>query len=251
MQLRHSLPAFTVALMIATPSAYATTWDIDSKHSSASFKVRHMMVSNVRGQVGGITGTAEFDGRNVDEIKVTAKLDPATINTNDTGRDEHLKNADFFDVQKYPTIEFVSTGIVPVMGAGFKMGGKLTMHGVTKNVELSVDGPTEAIKDPKGKTRVGAAATTRVKRKDFGIVYNSTLETGGVAIGDEVDVTIEVELVKREDAADAKKDAEKAAEKADKAEAKKEKKEKKVEEKKEKKEEKKDKKPAKASSTSK
>lgn len=235
MQFRHSLICAALLAAVVVPSANAATWDIDGKHSSATFKVKHMMISTVSGQMTGISGTVDFDGRNIDDIKVNAQLDPATINTGDAGRDGHLKNADFFDVAKYPTITFQSTGVLPIQGGGFKLGGKLTMHGVTKNVELAVDGPTPPIKDTKGKTRVGAAATTTVHRKDFGIVYNSTLETGGVAIGDDVQVTIEVELVKREDAgasttspADAAK-TEAKEEKKEAKEAKKEAKEKKKE----------------------
>ncbi len=200
MGLRHLLLVVGAFFLLA-PGARAAQWDIDGKHSSATFKVQHMMISGVRGQMGGITGTVDYDGKNVDDIKVSAQLDPATINTGDAGRDGHLKNTDFFDVAKYPTITFESTGTIPVLRGGFRLGGKLTMHGVTKPVELAVDGPTEPIKDQKGKTRIGAAATATVKRKDFGIVYNSVLESGGVAIGDDVQVTLELELVKRDDKA--------------------------------------------------
>lgn len=203
MEVKQAITAVVVGVcsLAAVSPANAATWDIDGKHSSANFKVQHMMISGVRGQMGGISGSVDYDGKNIDDIKVKAQLDPATINTGDSGRDTHLKNADFFDVTKYPSITFESTGTIPILGGGFKLGGNLTMHGVTKKVELSVDGPTEPIKDAKGKTRIGAAATTTVRRKDFGIVYNSVLETGGVAIGEDVQITIELELVKRDDKA--------------------------------------------------
>lgn len=199
MELRQSLTAL-LALAFTASAAQAADWDIDGKHSSANFKIRHMMISDVRGQIGGIKGTVSYDGKNVDDVKVTAQLDPATINTGDANRDAHLKNADFFDVTKYPSMTFESTGVVPVLRGGFKLGGKLTMHGVTRPVELTVDGPTEAIKDAKGGTRVGASATTTIKRKDFGLTYNSTLDNGGVALGEEVQVTLEIELVKKDTA---------------------------------------------------
>lgn len=197
MELRLSLSTL-LALCLTASAAHASDWEIDGKHSSANFKIRHMMISDVRGQIGGIKGNVNFDGKNVDDVKVTAQLDPATINTGDANRDAHLKNADFFDVTKFPSMTFESTGVVPVLRGGFKLGGKLTMHGVTRPVELTVDGPTESIKDSKGVTRVGAAATTTIKRKDWGLSYNSTLDNGGVALGEEVQVTIEVELVKKE-----------------------------------------------------
>ena len=182
------------AFGIGTAAYAGNDWDIDTKHSSATFTVKHMMVSSVPGQMGGITGTINYDGKNVDTLKVTAKLDPATINTNEPGRDEHLRGADFFDVAKYPSITFESTGIIPIMAGGFKLTGKLTMHGVTKNVELNVDGPTETFLDKKkGIERVGASATTTINRKEFGMTYNNALDNGGVAVSDDVKITLNLE----------------------------------------------------------
>ncbi|MBX9688016.1 MAG: YceI family protein [Candidatus Obscuribacterales bacterium] len=170
-------------------------WEIDSKHSMATFTVKHMMVSNVPGQMAGVKGNVDFDGKNVDSLKVSATLDPATINTGEPDRDEHLRGADFFDVKKYPSVTFESDGVIPVMKGGFKLSGKLTLHGVTKNVELNVDGPTEPIKDTnRGIEKIGATATTSINRKDFGITYNKTLDNGGVAISDEVKITLELEM---------------------------------------------------------
>lgn len=201
MDLRHSILAL-VAFSFSITAANAAVWDIDGKHSSATFKIRHMMISDVRGQIGGIKGTVNYDGKNVDDIKVNAQLDPSTIDTGDDNRDAHLKNADFFDVAKYPTMTFESTGVVPILRGGFKLGGKLTMHGVTRPVELSVDGPTEPIKDAKGATKIGAVGTTTIKRKDFGLTYNSTLDNGGVALGEDVQITLDLELVRRDGASD-------------------------------------------------
>lgn len=173
-------------------------WTIDSKHSSATFTVKHMMVSNVPGQMSGVSGSVSFDGKNIDGIKVNAKIDPATVNTGDAGRDEHLRGADFFDVAKYPAINFESTGVIPNSDGTFKLGGKLTMHGVTKNVELSVEGPTEAFKDKnKGTEKIGAVASTTINRKDFGITYNKALDNGGVAISDSVKITLNLEMERK------------------------------------------------------
>jgi len=178
-------------------AAYAEggEWDIDSKHSGATFTVRHMMVSNVPGHMGGVTGKVKYDGKNIDDIKVKCTLDPASINTGEADRDTHLKGPDFFDVTKFPTITFESTGVIPINGGGFKLAGNLTMHGVTKKVELSVDGPTEPFKDTKkGTEKIGATATTVVNRKDFGINYNKTLDNGGVAVSDDVKITLDLEM---------------------------------------------------------
>lgn len=190
------------SLTLTTTVAYAgNEWEIDSKHSSATFTVRHMMVSNVPGQMSGVAGKVIFDGRNINDIKVTASLDPSTINTNEPGRDEHLRGADFFDVKKYPSITFESTGVIPIEQGGFKLGGKLTIHGVTKNVELTVDGPTEAFKDKEnGIEKIGAAASTTINRKDFGMTYNKALDNGGVAVSDEVKINLNLEMTRKIDA---------------------------------------------------
>lgn len=194
-----------VSLGLGSAAYAGNEWEIDSKHSSATFTVRHMMVSNVPGQMGGVTGKVEYDGKNVDTIKVKATLDPATINTNEAGRDEHLRGEDFFDVKKYPTLTFESTGVIPVMKGGFKLSGKLTMHGVTKPVELTVDGPTEAFKDTKkGVEKIGASATTTVNRKEFGITYNKALDNGGVAVSEDVKITLNLEMSRKLDAVSSK-----------------------------------------------
>jgi polyisoprenoid-binding protein YceI len=183
---------------LCSAAAYADSsndWDIDSHHSGATFTVRHMMMSNVPGHMGGVTGKVTFDGKNIDGIKVKCTLDPSTVNTGEPDRDTHLKGADFFDVTKFPTISFESTGVVPELRGGFKLAGKLTMHGVTKDVELTVDGPTEPLKDPKkGTEKIGATATTTINRKEFGMVYNKALDNGGVAVSDEVKITLDLEV---------------------------------------------------------
>lgn len=171
--------------------AFADTWNIDAKHSQASFKIKHMMVSNVNGTITGIKGSANYDGKDVKGLSVNADLDVNTINTSEAGRDEHLKGADFFDAAKYPTISFKSKRVEQKSDGHFQMIGDLTMHGVTKEVAMDVEGPTAAVKDPKGTEHVGASAHTTVKRSDFGI--SSAPEA---MIGNDVGITLDVELLK-------------------------------------------------------
>lgn len=192
--------AVAMAAVTAAPAAFAAdanSWTIDGKHSTANFKVRHMMVSNVNGTISGIKGSAEYDGKNVKNLKVDAEMDVNTINTADAGRDEHLRGADFFDTAKYPTIKFVSKSVKKVGAGKFQLIGDLTMHGVTKQVAMDVDGPSQIIKDEKGNEHMGASAHTKINRKDFGIQYNHILEAGGVAVGEDVDITLDVEMLKK------------------------------------------------------
>ncbi len=188
------LPIAMIGFTVAP--ALADTWTIDDKHSQANFKVRHMMVSNVNGTISGVTGTAEYDGKNVAGLKVNADMDINTISTNEAGRDKHLRGADFFDTEKYPKMSFKSKKVVKDGSGKFKLIGDLTMHGVTKEVALAVDGPSTIVKDPRGKERVGASATATINRKDFGVAYNSILETGGVSISDDVKISLDIEMTR-------------------------------------------------------
>lgn len=185
-----------LAAVVAAP-ATADTWVVDPSHSGAYFSVRHLMVSNVRGEFRDVKGTIEFDGKDVSGIQVQATIDAATVDTREQKRDEHLKSADFFDVANHPTIEFKSKKATPAGDGKFKLVGDLTMRGVTKEVTLDVEGPTPAIQDPWGNTRIGATATTKLNRKDFGVNWNKSLDAGGVVVGDEVQVTLELELAKK------------------------------------------------------
>lgn len=171
------------------------TYEIDSAHSSVHFSVRHMMVSNVRGEFAKVSGKAQYDAQNPANSSVEATIDAASINTRDAQRDGHLKSADFLDVEKYPAITFRSTKVEAGPGGG-KVTGDLTVRGVTRPLTLEVEGPTPELKDPWGKQRVGASATVKLSRKDFGITWNAALEAGGVVVGDEVKITIDVELVR-------------------------------------------------------
>lgn len=188
--------AVVAALLLTTaPAATAQTWTIDSAHSAAHFAVRHMMVSTVRGDLGKITGTVTFDPASPAAGTIEATIDVAGLDTREPGRDKHLRGADFFDAEKFPTITFKSKKIEPVAGGGFKVTGDLTMKGVTKEVVLNVEALRPAIKDQRGATRTGTAATTTLNRQDFGITWNRALDSGGVVVSDEVAVTIDVELV--------------------------------------------------------
>jgi polyisoprenoid-binding protein YceI len=171
------------------------TYEIDSAHTSVQFSVRHLMVSNVRGEFSKVSGTIKFDAANPADSTVEATIEVASINTRDAQRDGHLKSADFLDVEKFPTIVFRSTKVVPQSGGG-KVTGELTIHGVTREITLDVEGPTEEITDPWGKQRWGMSATAKLSRKDFGLTWNAALETGGVMVGDEVKIAIDLEAVR-------------------------------------------------------
>ncbi len=194
------------ALVLAAPSfAFATEYNIDSGHSSASFAVKHMMVSNVRGSFSKVTGTATIDEKDITRSTIEANIDATTFNTNDTARDEHMRGPEFFDTAKYPSITFKSTKVAKA-GKNLKVTGDLTMHGVTKPVVLDVEGFTTESKDPWGNIKRGGTATTKLNRKDFGLTWNKVLETGGVAVGEEVSITIDLQLTKKQEPAKAASD---------------------------------------------
>ncbi|WP_224960937.1 YceI family protein [Geomonas subterranea] len=183
------------AFLVAAPVlASAATWNIDPDHTSIGFKVRHLMVSNVKGVFGKVSGVVHIDDRDFAKSSVTATIDTTSIDTGVAKRDAHLKSADFLDVAKYPTMTFVSTGVTKGSGGGFKVLGNLTLHGVTRPVALEVEGLSPEVKDPMGTIRRGASASTTINRKDFGLTWNKMLEAGGVAVGDEVKINIEVEM---------------------------------------------------------
>lgn len=172
------------------------TYKIDPAHSKAHFVVRHMMITNVRGGFNGVQGTAVYDPENASASSVDVVIDAKTINTQEPDRDTHLRSADFLDVEKYPTITFKSKSVAKESNDESQVTGDLTIHGVTKQVVLKVEGPTAEAKDPWGNIRIGASATTKIKRSDFGLTYNAALETGGILIGDEVKIELEVSLIK-------------------------------------------------------
>lgn len=187
----------TAAILFAIPTqVLAATWNIDPDHTSIGFKVRHLMVSNVKGVFGKVSGVVLVDEKDITKSTVTATIDTASIDTGVAKRDAHLKSADFLDVEKYPTMTFVSTNVARNGAGKLKVTGNLTLHGVTRPVVLDVEGLAPESKDPMGNLRTGASASAKINRKDFGVVWNKVLETGGVAVGDEVAISIEVELIK-------------------------------------------------------
>jgi polyisoprenoid-binding protein YceI len=178
---------------LVTPS---TSWTIDPSHSAATFRVRHMMITHVQGEFQKLSGTVLFDPKRPEATKIQVEIDVASISTREEKRDEHLRSADFFDVAKFPTITFVSKSATAKGADGFLVTGDLTIHGVTKQVVLEVEGPTAEQADPWGNKRIGASATTKIKRSDFGMVWNTVIEAGGVAVADEVKIQIDVSLIK-------------------------------------------------------
>jgi polyisoprenoid-binding protein YceI len=175
------------------PSAGASTWLVDSGHSAAGFSVKHMMVSTVRGALGSVSGTVDYDGRNVASVKADITIDVKAINTGNASRDKDLRSDGFFEVEKFPTMTFKSKRAEPADAGRFRLVGDLTMRGVTKEVTLDVEGPSPAIRTQNGGSKVGATATTKLNRRDFGLNYNRLIEAGAV-VGDEVTVTIDIEL---------------------------------------------------------
>jgi len=178
-------------------SAQSVTWTIDPGHSSAQFTVRHMVVSNVRGEFDGPTGTVTFDPADLRSLKVDVSFNTKSINTRNADRDKDLRSDLFFDVAKFPKMSFKSRRAEPGAAGHLKLIGDLTIKGVTKEVTLDVEGPTAEIKDIWGEQRIGATATTTIDRRQFGLVYNRMLEGGGAVVGDEVTVTIDIEMTRK------------------------------------------------------
>jgi polyisoprenoid-binding protein YceI len=176
--------------------AQAVMWRIDTLHSSAQFSVKHMMISTVRGQFGGVKGTVLYDPKNPTASTVEATIDCTTLNTGEPKRDNDLKGEQFFDVKRYPVMTFKSKS-VEVTGPGkLKVTGDLTINATTRQVILDFDGPTGPVRDTQGREKIGASGVTKISRKDFGILYNPVMETGGVTVSDEVSIALEMELIK-------------------------------------------------------
>jgi polyisoprenoid-binding protein YceI len=178
-----------------TPDTTTSTWNIDPAHSSAEFKVKHMMISNVKGKFGGVTGVLNRVEADHTKSSLQVSIDVSTVNTQDEKRDGHLKSVDFFDAEKFPAMTFKSAHIEK-KGDGFAVTGDLTIHGVTKSVVLNVEDVSDPAKDPWGNTRIGLSATAKINRKDFGLGWNAPLEAGGVLVGEEVAITLDVQLIK-------------------------------------------------------
>jgi len=191
---------FTAALAaaISLPTAAATsTWQIDPNHSAAQFAVRHLAISTVRGAFTKVSGRVQMDDKDISKSSVEVTIDAASVDTRVADRDKDLRSDHFFDTAKYPTLTFKSTRVQQVAPGMLKVTGDLTIHGTTKQVVLEVEGPTAPVKDPWGNQRAAASATTKINRQDFGVKWNATMDNGGVVVGDEVSITIDVELVQK------------------------------------------------------
>jgi len=195
--MKRIIASFSAVLLLALPIlASAATWNIDPDHTNIGFKVRHLMVSNVKGSFEKHSGTIDINDKDITKSKVEVTIDTNSINTNVQKRDEHLRSADFLDVAKFPAMTFVSKKVAKAGKDRLKVTGDLTLHGVTKEVVLDVEPLSKESKDPWGNIRRGTTATTKINRKDFGLVWNKALETGGVAVGEEVLITLEIEMIK-------------------------------------------------------
>ena len=194
---RRMILAAAVICLAAPGLLHAASWEFDPDHTGVHFKVRHLMVSSVRGEFEKVTGRIVYDESDVTKSTADITIDAASINTRVAKRDEHLRSPDFLDVVKHPAITFKSKRVEKAGNGTLKMTGDLTIRGVTKEVALTVEGPSPSVKDPLGNTRVGGQASTKINRKDFGLVWNKTVETGGVVVGDDVDITIDVEIYRK------------------------------------------------------
>lgn len=192
-----SKTAIAIVILLALPVlGNADTWQLDPAHTNVEFTVRHMMISNVKGQFAKVSGKLTLDESELANSRIEARIEAASIETRDAQRDAHLKSPDFFDVEKFPTLSFKSTRISLVRDGELTVEGDLTIRDVTRKVTFQVEGPTPPAKDPWGNTRVGVSAATKINRKDFGLTWNAALETGGILVGDEVTITLDVQFIK-------------------------------------------------------
>lgn len=191
------LMVFAISAFALPVSVDAAAWKIDPDHSNVQFQVTHMMISDVRGNFPAFQGRVVLDEEDITRSTVEVSIEAASIDTRHAKRDAHLKSPDFFDVEKYPVITFKSNKITRGSAGTFEVVGALTLHGVTRDVELTVSGPSQSMKDPWGNIRKGVRATTQVNRKDFDLTWNKALETGGVLVGESIDIVIELELIQQ------------------------------------------------------
>jgi polyisoprenoid-binding protein YceI len=192
---------FTVAALLAFASlpalAQTTAWQVDPNHTAAQFSVKHLGVSTVRGAFTKTTGQVQLDEKDISKSQVEITVDTTTLDTRNENRDKDVKSANFLDVATYPTMTFKSKRITSAGSGKWKLIGDLTLHGVTREVTFDVDGPTPAIKDPWGNLRRGASASTTINRQDFGVSYNKTLDTGGLVVANDVQITIDIEFIRK------------------------------------------------------
>ena len=194
--LRSAVGVLALALVLPV-SARAETWVIDPAHTVSGFTVKHLMIANVTGVFELTRGTIEYRPGDPGSVKADITIEAKSVNTRIGRRDDDLRSDNFFSAEKFPTLAFRSKRVQNVRAEGFDLVGDLTIRDVTREVVLKVDGPTAPIKDPQGNRRVGATASTTINRKDFGIMWNRTIEAGGVVVGDEVKINLEVEAVEK------------------------------------------------------
>jgi polyisoprenoid-binding protein YceI len=194
----HRIAIVSAIALLASLSALAqtSTWNIDPAHSTAQFTVRHLAISNVTGNFTKVTGSVVLNEKDTAQSQVSASIDVSSVDTRVEARNKDLKSPNFFDVEKYPTIEFKSKRIVSG-GGKLQVIGDLTIHGTTREVTLDVDGPTPELSDPWGNWRRGISATTTINRRDFNLTYNNLLKTGEAVVGDNVKIQIDAEMVKK------------------------------------------------------
>lgn len=194
---RITVTAGLVAVLSLPAGAATSEWRIDPQHSSAQFSVRHMAISTVRGAFSKVNGTIVLDDKEITKSSVDVTIDVSTVDTREPGRDSDLRSDHFFDVAHYPAMTFKSKKVEQVAPGKLKVTGDLTIRGTTKEVVLDVEGPTAPVKDPWGNQRAAAGASARINRQDFGVKWNATMDSGGVVVGDDVNITIDAEMVKQ------------------------------------------------------
>jgi polyisoprenoid-binding protein YceI len=194
---RIAVTAGLAAVLSLPAGTAASDWKIDPAHSSAQFSVRHMAISTVRGAFSKVNGLIALDDKDIAKSTVDVTIDVTTVDTREPGRDNDLRSDHFFDVAHYPTMTFKSKKVEQVAPGKLKVTGDLTIRGITKEVVLDVEGPTAPVKDPWGNQRAAATATAKINRQDFGVKWNATMDNGGVVVGDDVNITIDVEMIKQ------------------------------------------------------
>ena len=193
--MQRALSVLIVLLATAAP-ALAQQWQIDTAHSRAQFTVRHLMISDIRGDFGAVTGTVDYDGKDVTKAKIKATIDVQSLTTRVEKRDEHIKTDDFLDVKNHPTMTFVSTAITPAANGLYNMTGDLTIRGTTRRVTFTLTAPAGPI-TTRGQTKIGASASGKINRKDFGVKYHEVMDNGGLGVADEVFIQLDVELIQQ------------------------------------------------------
>lgn len=186
----------TALFLFLSSSAFAADYAVDPSHTRVGFSITHMQISTVHGTFGTVSGKVAWDPKNVAGTKVEAKVGVGSVDTDEADRDKHLVSPDFFDVAKFPEMTFVSKSVKNVSKDKFDLVGDLTIHGVTKEVVFTVNTISADVKDPWGNTKAGTHAVAKINRKDFGLTWNSVLEAGGLLVGEEVTIELDVELKK-------------------------------------------------------